>query len=272
MRAVHADAVVTGDAATSFATGRGRRRRAARSSTSGPPARCSRGTPARPSSACAACCSRGSSTPTRTSSSARMRGQVRGGAGFVPWVEQLIGVRAEARPEDDSEAIERAVAELDAFGTAAVGEVTQLARRRASRWRGAASSGCVFHEVFGVERGAARAARRRSAAGSSRRPSASGRRPDLAYAPTPHTLYTTHPDVVRRLAREARERGARISLHLAEHAAERRFLEHGDGPIAGVVRDAPQAAARSARVAGQVAHRASPTSSARSAPTSSACT
>ena len=39
--------------------------------------------------------------------------------------------------------------------------------------------------------------------------------------------------VVRRLAREARERGSRMSLHLAEHAAERRFLEHGDGPIPG---------------------------------------
>src|SRR5215831_17066865 len=35
-----------------------------------------------------------------------LRGQVRGGAGFVPWVEQMIGIRAESRPEDDSEAIE----------------------------------------------------------------------------------------------------------------------------------------------------------------------
>jgi aminodeoxyfutalosine deaminase len=31
--------------------------------------------------------------------------------------------------------------------------------------------------------------------------------------------------------RDARERGRRLSLHLAEHPAERRFLEHGDGPI-----------------------------------------
>jgi len=57
--------------------------------------------------------------------------------------------------------------------------------------------------------------------------------PELVYTPTPHTLYTTHAAVVRRLARDARERGSRISLHLAEHAAERRFLEHGDGPIPG---------------------------------------
>src|SRR5579862_5662753 len=53
-----------------------------------------------------------------------LRGQVPGGAGFVPWVEQMIGVRAEVLPEDDTAAIEEAVADLDAFGTVAVGEVS----------------------------------------------------------------------------------------------------------------------------------------------------
>ena len=92
--------------------------------------------------------------------------------------------------------------------------------------------GRVFHEVFGIERGPLE---QRVADLPRVVEEAVGEwpTPDLAYTPTPHTLYTTHPDVVRRLAREARERGARISLHLAEHAAERRFLEHGDGPIPG---------------------------------------
>src|SRR5215472_1229224 len=53
-----------------------------------------------------------------------LHGQVPGGAGFVPWVEHLIGLRAEAHPEQDAEAIERAVRDLDACGTVAVGEVT----------------------------------------------------------------------------------------------------------------------------------------------------
>jgi aminodeoxyfutalosine deaminase len=158
-----------------------------------------------------------------------MRGQVRGGAGFVPWVEQMIGIRAESRPEDDSEAIERAVADLDAFGTSAVGEVSNsmsavapLARR--------GFAGRVFHEVFGIERGPLE---ERLAALPKIVEERVGRWPtdELEYTPSPHTLYTTHAEVVRRLARDARERGSRISLHLAEHAAERRFLEHGDGPI-----------------------------------------
>src|ERR1019366_5293192 len=83
-----------------------------------------------------------------------LRGQVTGGAGFVPWVEHMIGVRAEAFPEDDAEAIEQAVADLPKIMAERVGAWPTL---------------------------------------------------ELDYAPSPHTLYTTHPAVVRRLAREARE-------------------------------------------------------------------
>lgn len=160
---------------------------------------------------------------------AALMGRVPGGAGFVPWVEQLIGARSEVQPEDDTAAIERAVDALDAFGTAAVGEVTNsLAAVPALVRRGVA--GCVFHEVFGVERGQAL---ERVAALPRAVEERLGRWPseDLAYAPSPHTLYTTHADAVRRLVEAARARGARASLHLAEHAAERAFLERGEGPV-----------------------------------------
>jgi cytosine/adenosine deaminase-related metal-dependent hydrolase len=158
-----------------------------------------------------------------------LRGCVPGGAGFVPWVEHLIGARVEARPEDDEEAIERAVEELDASGTVAVGEVTNsLGAVHALARRGFVGS--IFHEVFGVDRASVE---RRVA----ELPRVLEERvgdwpsPDLAYAPTPHTLYTTHESVVRRLVREARDRHVRVSVHLSEHAPERRFLEHGDGPV-----------------------------------------
>lgn len=159
-----------------------------------------------------------------------MRGRVPGGAGFVSWVEHMIGMRAELAPEEDADAIERAVEELESACTVAVGEVTNtlaavgpLARR--------GMVGCVFHEAFGVERepllrrieAMPRTVEERVGSWPSR---------DLVYAPAPHTLYTTHPEGVRQLLRLARERGARTTLHLAEHAAERRFLENGDGPVA----------------------------------------
>lgn len=158
-----------------------------------------------------------------------LRGHAPGGAGFVPWIEHLIGARNELRPEEDAGAIARAIDELDAAGTVAVGEVTNsLAAVRPLARRGFA--GCVFHEVFGVEKepleqriaGLARFVEEHVGVW----PGA-----ELAYSPTPHTLYTTHPDVVRRLIREARDEGRRCSLHLAEHAGERRFLERGDGPV-----------------------------------------
>jgi cytosine/adenosine deaminase-related metal-dependent hydrolase len=158
-----------------------------------------------------------------------LRGRVPGGAGFVPWVEQLIGIRAELGPEHDVQAVERAVQELDDFGTTAVGEVTNtLASVSMLARRGIV--GCVFHEVFGVEK---EPLERRLEALPRMVEQQLGSWPsrDLAYAPAVHTLYTTHPDVVRRLLHDVRERGQRTSLHLAEHAAERRFLEHGDGPI-----------------------------------------
>jgi cytosine/adenosine deaminase-related metal-dependent hydrolase len=158
-----------------------------------------------------------------------LHGQVPGGAGFVPWVEHLIGLRGEARPEEDTDAIERAVQELDARGTVAVGEVTNsLAAVPALARFGLA--GCVFHEVFGVE---LEPLERRVDALPAMIEERLGVWPsnDLAYAPSPHTLYTTHREMVRRLVRDARDRGARVSIHVAEHAAERRFLEAGDGPI-----------------------------------------
>jgi cytosine/adenosine deaminase-related metal-dependent hydrolase len=159
-----------------------------------------------------------------------LRGQVPGGAGFVPWVEQLIGTRVEARPEEDLDAVARAVDELDASGTVAVGEVTNsLVAVRPLARRGLV--GCVFHEVFGVEK---EPLERRVADMPRLVEDAVGEWPsaDLAYSPTPHTLYTTHRDVVRRLLRTARDRGLRTSVHLCEHAAERRFLASGDGPVA----------------------------------------
>jgi aminodeoxyfutalosine deaminase len=160
-----------------------------------------------------------------------LRGSVPGGAGFVPWVEQLIGVRNEVQPADDADAIERAMDELDASGTVAVGEVTNsLAAVAGLARRGVV--GCIFHEVFGVER---RPLLERLAALPRMVEERLGAWPssELAYAPSPHTLYTTHADVVRQLLQQGAERGVRLSLHLAEHASERRFLEHGDGPIAG---------------------------------------
>jgi cytosine/adenosine deaminase-related metal-dependent hydrolase len=159
-----------------------------------------------------------------------LRGQVPGGGGFVPWVEQLIGARAELQPDEQTGVVESEVSQLDALGTVAVGEVTNSLSAVTTLAK-YGFAGCIFHEVFGVE---LEALEKRVARLPRMVEEEVGVWPtsELVYAPTPHTLYTTHAAVARRLLEEARGRGVRASIHLAEHPAERRFLERGDGPVA----------------------------------------
>src|ERR1700688_191472 len=53
-----------------------------------------------------------------------LRGRVPGGAGFVPWAEGLLVARDADATSPEGLAIDAAVAELTHFGTAAVGDVT----------------------------------------------------------------------------------------------------------------------------------------------------
>jgi aminodeoxyfutalosine deaminase len=164
-----------------------------------------------------------------------LRGRVPGGRGFVAWVEHLIGARTELPEEDAEAAVASAVDALVSSGTVAVGEVTNGLGAVGALAR-AAVQGCVFHEVFGLDRDSVlRRLGGLSAdvtARASRWGTDGGELPGgLSYAPAPHTLYTTHPDAVRAILASAAERGARTSLHLAEHAPERSAIERGEGPV-----------------------------------------
>jgi cytosine/adenosine deaminase-related metal-dependent hydrolase len=158
-----------------------------------------------------------------------MRGRVGGGRGFVGWVDSLVAQRPEVSAEENAEAIAAAIDELARSGTVAVGEVTNsLGAVGALARRGI--GGCVFHEVFGQDRATVlRRVEGLRAEVDERVPSWPSR--DLTYAPAPHTLYTTHEDAVRALLESAKRYGTLTSLHLAEHAPERRAVEQGDGPV-----------------------------------------
>jgi cytosine/adenosine deaminase-related metal-dependent hydrolase len=158
-----------------------------------------------------------------------LRGKVPGGRGFVPWVDALLGVRSEIAPEDETEALDAAAADLARYGTVAVGDVTNsLAAVSALAREGI--GGAVFHEVFGQDRAAVlRRVQGLRAELEERHPAWPST--DLSYAPAAHTLYTTHADAVRALVEAAMRNDARTSVHLAEHPGERRAIEHGDGPV-----------------------------------------
>jgi len=156
-----------------------------------------------------------------------MRGRVAGGRGFVPWVDSLVKLRAAEKPELDIEAIDTAISELLSAGVMGLGDVTN----RLTSVPALAVlpfAGCVFHEVFGLRKDTAEvmlglAVQEREAFGPW--PA------QLKYALAPHTPHTLHPDVLQAILARVRATGARTSLHLAEHAAERAFLETGGGPF-----------------------------------------
>jgi cytosine/adenosine deaminase-related metal-dependent hydrolase len=157
-----------------------------------------------------------------------LRGKVAGGHGFMAWVDRLVTTRNERDPEEDADAIGRGVEELVRSATVAVGDVSNTLAPVGALAR-AGIGGSVFHEVIGMDRSAAFGRMDRL------RVEVEANVPawptELAYAPAPHTLYTLHLDAARALLDSVRERGERTSLHLAEHAAERRAIEHGDGPL-----------------------------------------
>lgn len=158
-----------------------------------------------------------------------LRGKVAGGRGFVQWVDTLVTTRTESTPEDESEAVDLAVADLARSATVGVGEITNSLAAVAALAR-TGLAGCIFHEVLGLDRAVVMRRIEGLRAELEEKvpawPSA-----DLAYAPSPHTLYTLHPDAAQALFASARDRGLRVSVHLAEHPSERRAVEQGDGPI-----------------------------------------
>ena len=161
-----------------------------------------------------------------------LRGKVPGGRGFVAWMEALLAQRAIAAPELDAEAIDSGVAALLSTGTVAVGEVTNSLASLESLAT-APLLARVFHEVYGVGRESAFACLDRAVAARK----VLGELPsNVSYVVSPHTPYSMHPDLLREVMQRAVSRGERVSIHVAEHAAERAFMMDGSGPLADFLR------------------------------------
>jgi len=153
-----------------------------------------------------------------------LAGQVPGGAGLVPWIRALVAARMRGGPVE--EAMVRGASALSEAGVAAVGDVTNtLGSMRHLARHGMA--GTLYHEVFGFT--AARAAEALRTAEETRA-RLGAPPPGLAVAPSPHAVYSTHPETLRRLLR-----AGRASVHVAEDPAEREFCAEAAGPFAELV-------------------------------------
>lgn len=152
-----------------------------------------------------------------------LAGRVPAADGFVGWVRALVAQRLAERAESAREAARAAIAALKASGTVAVGDVSNtlghLDLLAASGLRAV-----VFHELLAWDPGRAEtavaAARTRLAAVN---PWLAERHVEVRLAA--HAPHSTSAALLRAL----RAAGGPASIHLAESAEERRFLESGGG-------------------------------------------
>jgi len=155
-----------------------------------------------------------------------MAGRVPCESGFVPWVEALVSRRERDEPGEVRERTRAAIGALEDTGTVAVGDVSNALGHvdllQASRLRAV-----VFYELLGWD--PARAEAILEAAGQRLQDAAGDLNGRVRVRLAAHAPYSVSP----RLLRALRDVGGPASIHLAESAAETRFLGGGGGEWAG---------------------------------------
>ena len=155
-----------------------------------------------------------------------LRGRVPPANRFTDWVKQLVATRRGVeRPDDPSvvEPMRAAIAELQASGTVAVGDISNSLASPAAM-RAAGLDGLVFHELLGFkERDGALIARTHDAR--------AGASAAVRFSLAPHAPYSTSPELFRaiRAAVDASPCGI-MSVHLGESPEETELLTTGGGP------------------------------------------
>lgn len=157
-----------------------------------------------------------------------MRGRIPETDDFDGWIRRIIELKNESARHGDTvaAAIDQAIREARAFGTALVGDITNtLATSRPLKEHGMA--GVVFHEVLGFRSEDAARLMQEATARLQSEPASDLVRHTVA----PHAPYSVSPALFG-LIRAALQRNpfARSSVHLGESAAEIEFLKYGTGP------------------------------------------
>ena len=158
-----------------------------------------------------------------------LRGRVPPAAKFTEWVKQLLaGRRGVERPDDPvvAESLRAAIAELQATGTVAVGDISN-SLASPGPMRHAGLDGVVFHELLGFkERDGALIDQGRAA-----RDAAPGR-----VSLAPHAPYSTSPELFQAIRAEVAGSACGImSVHLGESPEESELLATGTGPWRGML-------------------------------------
>jgi aminodeoxyfutalosine deaminase len=151
-----------------------------------------------------------------------LAGQLAGGRGFVPWVEDVVASRGRFAEESVRAAAARAIEDLEERGTVAVGDVSnalgQLDLLASSRL-----SAVVFLELLAWD--PAKAGATLSWAEERASAVAGSLRPGVEVRLAAHAPHSVSPALLRALV----ERGGPAAIHLAESPDESAFLRDGSG-------------------------------------------
>jgi cytosine/adenosine deaminase-related metal-dependent hydrolase len=157
-----------------------------------------------------------------------MRGRIPETDDFPGWIRSVVGLDREARPDADEamRALGEAIDEARAFGTAAVGDVSNtLASSNGLAAR--EMPAVVFHELIGFRASDAGRLIEEALARLERVPASALLRHTLA----PHAPYSVSPALFGSIRIALRHAPfARSSVHLGESTAETEFLQDGTGP------------------------------------------
>lgn len=153
-----------------------------------------------------------------------LRGRIPPASDMASWIRGLMAARRAAPHEDEQRAAAvTALAEARASGTIAFGDISNILVT-AQPLAESGTPSVLFHELLGfVPREVE--ARAEQAAGSVGRAAVSPVSPGLA----PHAPFSTSPELIAAIAREARARRLPMSIHLGESQEEMELLRTGRG-------------------------------------------
>jgi cytosine/adenosine deaminase-related metal-dependent hydrolase len=153
----------------------------------------------------------------------------RGDGEFVAWIEAMLAVKDDISPQDRAEGAEGPCRSLVEYGTMAVADISPTAvspplLAAQHLWA------VVFVEVtgFSLKRGEANYQEASHRLTESQRGGYADR---LRISLSPHALYSTHAEIIRRIFMENRRKGLLTSIHLAESRQEVDFLNGETAPF-----------------------------------------
>lgn len=151
-----------------------------------------------------------------------LEGAIPGGRGFVPWIEDQLRVRAERSPDEVPVAVRKAIADMQAAGTAAVADVSN-SLATVGPLRESGLHALVLHEILGFDPAKASHVLKQTKAARAALPPSPN--PWVRIAVAAHAPHSISRELFALLMGD----GGVKSIHVAESRPEDEFLRDGSG-------------------------------------------